>query len=127
MRLSHKTSLVKGFISLSLAAASLAGSVATTRVGAQSGGAAPSAAAERSPLSRYAIELTRLARLGRLSSSEEHAAEVTKAVEALAGGPKSPVLLGETGAAAVAKGIARRVAAGEVPASLSGAKVYALR
>src|SRR4051794_4153357 len=109
MRLSNKTSLVKGFVSLSLAAASLAGSVATTRVGAQSRVAASPAAAERSPLSRYATDLTRLARLGRLSSIEERAAEVTKAVEALAGGSKSPVLLGETGAAAVAKGIARRV------------------
>ncbi|HEY0170495.1 MAG TPA: S8 family serine peptidase, partial [Pyrinomonadaceae bacterium] len=125
MKLSRKSPLVKGFIALALTAASLTGGVVTNRVGAQSAGDA--ASAERTPLSRYATDLTRLARLGRLSPSEVSEADVTKAVEALARGAKShPVLLGESGAAAVAKGLARRVAAGEVPAALRGAKVYGL-
>lgn len=124
MKLSHKPPLSKGFIALALAAASLAGGVVTKRVGAQS---ADAAATERTPLSRYVTDLTRRARLGRLSPSEVSEEAVTKAVEALARGAKShPVLLGESGAAAVAKGLARRVAAGEVPAALRGAKVYAL-
>src|SRR5215207_7021259 len=126
MKPKNRLPLAKGLISLSLAAASLAGGVATGRAGAQSPRAA-SAAAERTPLSLYATDRTRLARLGRLSPAVEFEADVTKAVEALSRGAKNnPVLLGEpgAGAGAVAKGVALRVAAGEVPASLRGAKVY---
>ena len=128
MKPTKKLSLAKGFISLSLVAASLVGGVATNRAGAQSRGA--TAVAERSPLSRYATDLTRLAREGRLAPAEEFEAEVTKVVEALSRDAKNnPVLLGEpgAGAVAVARSVAWRVAAGAVPAGLRGARVYSLR
>lgn len=126
MKPSRKLSLAKGFISLALVAASLAGGVTTNRAGAQTRGAA---FAERAPLARYATDLTRRARAGRLAPGAEFEAEVKRAVAALARGSKiSPVLLGEPGAGAhaVAEGIARRVAAGAVPAALRGARVYGL-
>ncbi|HEX8353084.1 MAG TPA: hypothetical protein VF611_09305, partial [Pyrinomonadaceae bacterium] len=109
-----------------MAASILVGGVATNRARAQSKGAA--AAEGRASLSLYATDLTRLARAGQLAPAAEFEADVTKAVETLSRGAKNnPVLLGEAGAAAVAKGIARRVAAGAVPASLRGARVYGLR
>src|SRR5215213_2062162 len=128
MKLPNRMSLAKGFITLSLATSILVSGAAPNRAGAQSREAA-SAVSERTPLSRYATDLTRLARLGRLFPAVEFEADVTKAVEALSRGAKNnPVLLGEPGAGAVsvAQGVARRVAAGDVPATLRGAKVYRL-
>ncbi|HEX8292793.1 MAG TPA: S8 family serine peptidase, partial [Pyrinomonadaceae bacterium] len=130
VQLKNSSLLARGFISLSVAVASLAGGLTVNRAGAQTQNAsAPSAGVQRALLSRYATDLTQLARLGRLSSSADFEAEVTKVIEALARDTNnSPVLLAEPGSipAAVARGLARRVAAGQVPARLRDASVYSL-
>ncbi|HEX8557652.1 MAG TPA: hypothetical protein VF668_06100, partial [Pyrinomonadaceae bacterium] len=130
VKLKNSSLLARGFISLSLAAASLAGGVTTNRAGAQSRDAsAPRAGVQLTPLSQYATDMTRLARLGRLSPAADFEADVTRVVEALSGdASKNPVLLAEPGSvpAAVVRGVALRVAAGQVPARLRGASVYSL-
>jgi serine protease AprX len=89
--------------------------------------AAATRAAEQLPqLSRYATELT--ARADEAATSAR-AGEVEKAVEVLARGTRnSAILVSDAGAdaAAVARGVARRIAEGRVPESLRGASLFSL-
>ncbi|HST54067.1 MAG TPA: hypothetical protein VLJ61_18820, partial [Pyrinomonadaceae bacterium] len=114
------SSLVKLFVSASLAASTLVGGAAVTiHVGAQ----AQREATQQYPvLSRYASDLTRLARLGRLDAAGREA-DARKAVEILARGAKNnPVLLAESGADAstVARGVAIELASTQAPEALRG-------
>ena len=98
------SSLVAWFISLSLVISSLAGGVAAVRVGAQ---AERSDAAQFPQLSRYASDLTRLARLGKLELAAGLEDDVQRAVEILSRDSKNnPVLLSDSAsdASAVARG-----------------------
>ena len=116
---------------MSLAASALfagvAGSAgAQSNVAARRSNAATRAArtAEFPTLSRYASELT----LSR-GEADARASEVQRAVEILSRDTRSaPLLLTEANAdaSAVARGVARRIASGRVPASLKGASVFAL-
>src|SRR3569832_1495995 len=101
MKHHNRSSLVRKFISLSLVLAFLSGGAVTSSVGAKSKAGAEAGAGQRHPLlARYATDLTRLARLGRLSTSAEFEADVEKAVEALARDAGNPVLLTDAGSAA---------------------------
>src|SRR4051812_1598111 len=120
-------SLATRILSLSLAASALFAGVAGS-AGAQSNVAARRSSAARTAefptLSRYASELT----LGR-GDADARASEVQRAVEILSRDSRNtPLLLTEANAdaSAVARGVARRIASGRVPASLRGASVYAL-
>jgi serine protease AprX len=127
------SSLATRLVSLSLAASALFAAVSGS-VGAQSKRAARQSgvarraehAAELPLLSRYASELT----LGRGDeAADAHAAEVQRAIEILSRDSRnSPILITDAGADAstVARGVARRITDGRVPASLSGASVFAL-
>ena len=80
-------------------------------------------------LSRYARDLTKLARQGRLAPVTGYDAEIRRVVEVLAGHTKNnPVLLGESGLArnAVADGLAQRIAAGDVPETLRNRRLFSL-
>ncbi|MDT5158364.1 MAG: serine protease AprX [Acidobacteriota bacterium] len=130
MKPNKPTSLATGFISLSLVVSSIVGGVPASRARAQSRTAATRRSEAAYPLlSLYAKDLTRLARLGRLQASADYEADITKVVEVLTRDAKNnPVLLAESvaGSAAVARGVAQRIAAGRVPARLNGASVYSL-
>jgi serine protease AprX len=125
--------LATRLVSLSLAASALFAGVAGS-AGAQSNRAARrsvdvtrvSSASEFPLLSRYASEITRRVRV---EGADARTAEVQKAVEILSRDSRnSPILITDSGAdaSAVARGVARRIAEGRVPAALSGASVYAL-
>ncbi|MDQ3744147.1 MAG: hypothetical protein M3444_07180, partial [Acidobacteriota bacterium] len=138
MKPSKPSSLAAWFISLSLASSALTGSLAVSRASAQSQDGTPQtghAASETQDgsqptlLARYATDLTQRARQGQLASDAARQAEVRQAVEILARGAKNnPVLLSETtsDAASVARGVALRVAEGNVPSNLKGARVLTL-
>jgi subtilisin family serine protease len=129
----NPSSLATRLVSLSLAASALFAGVAGS-AGAQSNRAARrsvdvtrvSSASELPLLSRYASELTRRVRV---EGADTRTAEVQRAVEILSRDSRnSPILITDSGAdaSAVARGVARRIAEGRVPAALSGASVFAL-
>jgi subtilisin family serine protease len=139
MKPKNSSTLARSFISLSLAASTLVGGLATSRAGAQSADGATRTNQQTSSsrdesqyplLARYASDLTRSARLGKLERAAGHDADVQKAIEILSLDAKNnPVLLadeGEGAAAAVARGVAQRVAANRVPSRLRGARVFSL-
>ena len=122
MRSKTSSSLARSFISLSLAASTLVGGLATGRATAQSPAGTtptnqqtPSARdqAQYPLLARYAHDLTRSARLGKLAAAG-HDADVQKAIEILSLDAKNnPVLLGDEGegaALSVVRGVAQRIA-----------------
>ncbi|HEU4595805.1 MAG TPA: S8 family serine peptidase [Pyrinomonadaceae bacterium] len=117
------SSLATWLVLLSLFSSMLVGG---GRVSAQSG----EAARQYPQLARYATDLTRLAREGRIEpAAPGREEEALKAVEILArASGNNPVLLAEQSfdAKAVAGVVALKVAAGEVPARLRGARVYSL-
>ncbi|MTE22785.1 ATP-dependent Clp protease ATP-binding subunit [Microbacterium sp. ZXX196] len=86
-------------------------------------------AAEPTALERYGTDLTERAREGLIDPVIGRDAEIEQAIEILARRTKNnPVLVGEAGVGktAIAEGLARKIAAGEVPAALSQARVVSL-
>jgi ATP-dependent Clp protease ATP-binding subunit ClpC len=86
-------------------------------------------AAGASPLARYCRDLTAQARLGRLDPVIGRDAEIARAVEILCRRKKNNlVLVGEAGVGktAIAEGLARRIASGEIARPLRGRRVLAL-
>ncbi|HZH27721.1 MAG TPA: AAA family ATPase [Azospirillaceae bacterium] len=80
-------------------------------------------------LRRYARDLTEEARAGRLDPVIGREDEIRRTVEVLARRTKNnPVLIGEPGVGktAVVEGLARRIAAGDVPETLARTRVFAL-
>jgi serine protease AprX len=126
MKQKTPSSLVKLFVSASLAASSLIGTAVTQRVGAQ---ARPQAAHQQfSALSRYSSDLTRLARLGQLDAFG-HDSDARKAIDVLSRGSKNnPLLLSNSTAeaSAVARAVAVELASAQAPASLRGTRLLAL-
>ena len=129
MKPKNPSPLATRIVSVSLAASALFAGV-SGRAGAQSNKAARhgdsskvATAAEFPLLSRYASELTRGARD---AGAYARADEVQRAVEILSRDSRNtPLLITDAGsdAAAVARGIARRVAEGRVPAPLRGTNI----
>src|SRR5215212_3579892 len=99
---------------------SLCGAPSGSLAGAKPGGGA---------LSSYAQDLTRAAR-GAESRAEDYGAGVRRVMQVLLrrGGRNNPVLVGADAAvgASVVEGLARRIAAGDVHASLRGKRVFRL-
>ncbi len=80
-------------------------------------------------LDQFGRDLTAEARTGRIDPVIGREAEIEQVVEALSRRRKNnAALIGEAGVGktAIAEGLARRIAAGEVPASLRGVRVVAL-
>ncbi|MCL2735036.1 MAG: ATP-dependent chaperone ClpB [Propionibacteriaceae bacterium] len=82
-----------------------------------------------SALDKYSVDLTRLAREGKLDPVIGRDSEIRRVVQVLARRTKNnPVLIGEPGVGktAVVDGLAQRIVAGDVPDSLKGRRLVAL-
>src|SRR4051812_11818658 len=80
-------------------------------------------------LAQYALDLTDLARQGRLDIEAGHDAAIGRTIQTLARGQQNnPVLIDESGATSieVVEGLAQRIATGDVPANLRQTRVYSL-
>ncbi|MGM9991875.1 MAG: ATP-dependent chaperone ClpB [Candidatus Bruticola sp.] len=80
-------------------------------------------------LSRYGRDLTELARRGKLDPVIGRDEEIRRCIQVLSRRTKNnPVLIGEPGVGktAIVEGLARRIAAGDVPESLKGRRIFAL-
>ncbi len=133
MKPRRQTPMLQRFTSAALAGAICVGSVVGVSVRAQSGATAtPKRASTNSypALARYATNLTKLARQGRLIAADEAASGLRRLEDALTNdNRRSPVLvspLDEGRGAQVAERLALKIAAGDVPASLQGREVFRL-
>jgi ATP-dependent Clp protease ATP-binding subunit ClpB len=89
----------------------------------------PEAEGTSSALDQYGVDLTALARDGRLDPVIGRDAEIRRVVQVLARRTKNnPVLIGEPGVGktAVVEGLAQRLVAGDVPDSLKSRRLLAL-
>lgn len=80
-------------------------------------------------LERYGRDLTELARKGKLDPVIGRDEEIRRAIQVLARRTKNnPVLIGDpgTGKTAIAEGLARRIASGDVPTTLKDKRIVAL-
>jgi len=80
-------------------------------------------------LVRYGKDLTELARQGKLDPVIGRDGEIRRAIQVLSRRTKNnPVLIGDpgTGKTAIAEGLAKRIADGDVPTTLKGKKIVAL-
>ena len=89
----------------------------------------PRAESRYRSLERYSIDLTRLAREGKLDPVVGRDAEIRQVMQTLTRRKKNnPVIIGEAGVGktAIVEGLAARIVAGGVPASLQDRRVLAL-
>ena len=89
----------------------------------------PNAESRYQSLERYSIDLTELARDGKLDPVIGRDVEIARAMQTLIRRTKNnPVLIGGAGVGktAIAEGLAQRIVAGDVPDVLSGRRVLAL-
>ncbi len=85
-------------------------------------------------LSSFAVDLTGLARQGRLEANTGHTVELNRVVKILSENAwRNPLLIGDAGegnaaeVAGIARGLAQRIADGKVPVSLEGKQVFSLK
>ena len=89
----------------------------------------PRAESHYRSLEKYTIDLTKLAREGKLDPVVGRDAEIRQVMQTLTRRKKNnPVIIGEAGVGktAIAEGLASRIIAGDVPKSLKGRRVLAL-
>src|SRR5436309_282569 len=71
-------------------------------------------------LQRFALDLTKAARLGKLQVITGYDADISRVIETLCNSRMTPVLVGESNLdrSSVARGLAIRIASGDVPAAI---------
>src|SRR2546421_119592 len=87
------------------------------------------ASADYPALSRYARDLTKLARRGEIVPDTDHVAEVGRVARALsAGSRRQPVVISESSGSSVsiARALAQKIDSGDAPANLRGKRVFSL-
>ncbi len=87
------------------------------------------AASEPSQLEKFGTDLTQQARQGHIDPVVGRESEIERLVQILSRRKKNnPILVGEAGVgkSAVVEGLALRIAAGEVPATLAGKRIFSL-
>jgi ATP-dependent Clp protease ATP-binding subunit ClpC len=90
----------------------------------------PRAESKYKALQKYSVDLTQLAREGKLDPVVGRDAEIARVMQTLTRRTKNnPVLIGEAGVGktAIAEGLAQRIVAGDVPDTLKGRRVLALQ
>ena len=87
-------------------------------------------AGEKSPLlDKFGTDLTQLARAGKLDPVVGREAEIERVVQILSRRKKNnPILIGEAGVgkSAIVEGLALRIAAGDVPYTIAGKRLFSL-
>jgi len=84
---------------------------------------------QNSALTRYTLDLTAMARQGKLSSASQHDAEIRKAIEILAHNQRNnPVLVSDSDfqGAEVAACLAQQIIDGDIPEQLRNTRLYSL-
>src|SRR5262245_15188801 len=80
-------------------------------------------------ISKYATDLTERALAGKLETKRESEGDVTRVIKSLAESSKDPVIVGASALDrdAIARGLAMKIALGDVPDSLRSKHVFRLR
>ncbi|HEV7797952.1 MAG TPA: hypothetical protein VGO73_07345, partial [Pyrinomonadaceae bacterium] len=127
---------ISKLITISLIACMCAGILLTGRARASfkpakrdaAANATTSFAASYPSLQRFGINLTKLARLGKIQTVKGYDAEIARTIETLANSNVAPVLVGESSLdrSAIARGLALRIAAGDVPLALRNKQIFSL-
>jgi len=135
MKVSSQPRTIKRLITFALIASMSAGALLSGSASAngKSGNRAAEAPGKRAAnsypnLQRFALNLTKLAQLGKLEPVKGYDAEIGRVAETLANSTVAPVLLGESNLdrAAIARGLALRIASGDVPAALRDKQIFSL-
>src|SRR5207248_9244823 len=79
-------------------------------------------------LSKYATDLTQLAVGGKLETTREREADVARVIASLSSAAKNPVVVGESDLDrdTIARGVANKIAFGDVPDTLRNKRVFRL-
>ena len=128
MRMNTKTPIISLLSSFVLLGAMFSNSVSST-ARAQRKSGPQKAKVARPALSRYAVNLTNLARQGRLEPGTAHRVELGRMISLLASDEqRNPILITDSRASvqAIAESLAKKIAAGKVPDSLQGKQVFSL-
>src|SRR2546425_8241425 len=99
------------------------------RTSAQSNSTGANQTANEFPLlSKYASDLTQLAASGRMETAKDRETDVARVIASLASAVKNPVVISESDLDrdAIARGVAVKIAFGDVPDSLRGKRVFRL-
>src|SRR5438046_6995581 len=128
MRRNKKTPVIALLTSLALSASILISPVSSAAT-AQRKNLQQPIQTQHPSLSRYALDLTKLARQGRLGARVSHHLELNRVIKVLGeDSRRNPVLITDSGATGqeIVEGVARKIAAGKVSETMLEKEVFKL-